>query len=417
MGLVTSACFASLGHNVRCVEPQPDRLDRIRDGELPIREPGLDDLVQETVASGLLQFTGSIDESLSGSRFAFLAVPTPQTSSGEPDTSAVMSVAERTATYGEPGTIVVIKSTVPVGTGACVESILGGSMTVASNPEFLREGSAVKDFMTTDRVVVGARDETVARSVGDLYKDLDTRFFFTDTESAELAKYASNAYLAVRLSFVNEIARISDAVGADIDQVTEILGADHRIGSHYLKTGIGWGGSCLPKDVAALTHFSREAGVEPHMLTAAQVANSAQIDFLVATLEKHLGELDGKVIAMLGAAFKAGTDDVRESPALTAAMRLASMNVEVRVHDPLALRNAAMIAPELHHETDMTILTSGADAVILSTDWPQYQALDWVQVAGSMRGRLVFDARNALNKEVVERAGLNYAAYGRRSGP
>ncbi len=384
------------------------------DGVLPIHEPGLDDLVHETSKNGSLQFTGAVEESLGGSQFAFLAVPTPPKEDGSSDLSAVMSVTDQLKQYAEDGTVVVIKSTVPVGTGDTVAAALDGRLPVVSNPEFLREGIAVKDFLQPDRVVVGAEDERAAQLVAGVYSGVDAEVIFTDRRSAELAKYASNAYLAVRLSFVNEIARISQATGADIDSVTRVMASDHRIGPHYLKTGIGWGGSCLPKDVSALEHSGDSAGVDTHMLRAARAANSEQIEFLVSTIENRLGGLSDKVIGMLGTAFKAGTDDVRESPAIAAGNRLVAAGAEVRVHDPLALDNTARVAPNLTRFDDVEMLTIGADALILSADWPDYRLIDWNQVSQSMRGNLVFDARNALNAEELRSVGLEYAAYGRR---
>ncbi len=415
VGLVTSACFASLGHNVRCVEPDSMRLDQILEGKLPIYEPGLDNLVEETSANGSLQFVGAIEESLGGSEFAFLAVPTPPMSDGSSDLSAVMSVTDQLKEHAEDGTVVVIKSTVPVGTGDTVAATLDGRLPVVSNPEFLREGAAVKEFMEPDRIVIGADDEAPASAVASLYDGLESEVILTDRRSAELAKYASNAYLAVRLSFMNEIARISQATNADIDSITNVLATDHRIGPYYLKTGIGWGGSCLPKDVSALQHSGVTAGVETHMLKAAQVANAEQIEFLVSTLKDELDGLSGKLIGMLGTAFKAGTDDVRESPAIAAARRLVEEGAEVRVHDPLALENTARVAPELIQFDDTEKLTTGTDAVILSADWPEYGSIDWNKVSQSMRGNLVFDARNALDAGTLRTAGLKYASYGRRA--
>ncbi len=414
VGLVISACFASLGHNVRCVEPDDRRLGRILEGQLPIHEPGLDDLVGETSGNGTLQFTGVIEESLDGSEFAFMAVPTPSMPDGSSDLSAVMSVADQLKQHADDGTVVVIKSTVPVGTGDSVASILGGRLPVVSNPEFLREGTAIKEFMEPDRIVIGADDDKAGSAVAGLYNGISSEVITTDRRSAELAKYASNAYLAVRLSFINEIALLSQATNADIDSVTRVLATDHRIGPHYLKTGIGWGGSCLPKDVSALEHSGKTAGVETHMLKAAKVANAAQIEFLVSTLKTQLGGLSGKVIGMLGTAFKAGTDDVRESPAIAAAVRLVQEGAEVRVHDPLALERTALAAPELHRVNDVEKLTFGVDALILSTDCPEYRAIDWNRVSQSMKGNFIFDARNALDAQALNSVGLQYAAYGRR---
>ena len=414
VGLVTSACFAWLGHNVRCVETDAARLSRIRSGTLPIREPRLDELVSSTSANGSLLFTGGIEESLGGSKFAFVAVPTPPSATGEPDLNAVTSVASAIKQNADDGTVVVIKSTVPVGTGDRIASMLGTALPVVNNPEFLREGTAVQDFLEPDRIVVGAEDRLAADAVAQLYSRIDAPIMVTDRRSAELAKYASNAYLAVRLSFANEIARICQVTGADIDRVTGIMAADHRIGPHYLRTGIGWGGSCLPKDVAALAHTAYSAGTEPHMLNAARAANAEQIEFLVTTLTRQLGTLDGKIIGMLGTAFKPGTDDVRESPAIAAAQRLVNAGAHVRVHDPLALANTAIVAPNLEPASDVDVLTSGADAVILSTDAPEYFSVDWERISRSMRGDIVFDARNALDADAVRNAGLRYTGYGRR---
>lgn len=413
VGLVTSACFASIGHDVRCVEPDASRLSSIRDGRLPVREPGLNDLVRKTSAQGSLLFTGRVEESLGGSAYAFVAVPTPAASDGSPDLGAVMSVTDQLRRHADDGTVVVLKSTVPVGTGDIVASALDHRLPVVSNPEFLREGSAVQDFLKPDRIVIGAEDPAAGASVATLYEGVTAPVISIDRRSAELAKYASNAYLAVRLSFANEMARICGATGADVDSIMRVLASDHRIGPHYLKTGIGWGGGCLPKDVAALKHTGLSANVEPHMLRAAQAANDAQTEFLVSTLNDQLGGLDNRLIGMLGTAFKAGTDDVRESPALTVARKLRDAGARVRVHDPLAQENTSRVAPELEFADNIGMLAAGTDAVILSTDWPEYRSIDWRMIAGLMHGDFVFDARNALDAGEVISAGLRYASYGR----
>ena len=414
VGLVSAACFASLGHTVRCVEKSPERLSKIRDNQLPISEPSLDGLVARGQASGALSFSGEIDESLNGSEFAFVAVPTPQTPSGAADMSAVMAVCGDIAEHAAPGSIVTLKSTVPVGAGDHVASMLGPDLPVVSNPEFLREGSAVRDFLLPDRILIGASEATHAEAVASLYAGISAPVMVCDRRSAELAKYASNSYLATRLSFINEIARICDATGADIDQVSRAMSFDPRIGSLYLSAGIGWGGSCLPKDVAALAATAERVGVEPHMLRAAQVSNDAQIETMVHALDRELDGLEGKVIALMGLSFKAGTDDTRESPALAAAARLAAAGAIVRGHDPLATIESGESSPTIHICDSVDGLTREADAVILSTDWAEYLSLDWSRVASVMRGRLVFDARNALSPKAVEDSGLRYLSFGRR---
>lgn len=388
----------------------------IEAGALPIKEPGLEGLVSQARSTGRLGFSGEIAAALDGAEFAFVAVPTPQTPSGAADLSAVMSVCGDIAEHATPGSIVALKSTVPVGTGDHIASMLGPDIPVVNNPEFLREGSAVKDFFEPDRIVIGASEATHAEAVASLYAGIDAPVMVCDRRSAELAKYAANSYLAVRLSFINEIARICHATGADIDQVTQALATDPRIGSRYLRSGIGWGGSCLPKDVAALSATAERNGVTPHMLLAARRSNDEQLDLLMRVMERELSGLNGKVIALMGLAFKAGTGDLRDSPALAASRMLQDAGAVMRAHDPVALAEASYVAPYLQLFDSVEGLTRGADAVILSTDWPEYLAADWGKIATAMRGDLVFDARNALSPGAVTGSGLRYFSYGRHIG-
>ena len=413
VGLVTSACLAHLGHDVRCIEIDEGRLGTLKSGQLPIWEPGLDELVDRTTRFGHLSFSGDLPAATREADFIFIAVPTPTTPSGEADVSAVLEVAGAIKPVARAGAVIVVKSTVPVGTGEQVASIAGPGLAVVSNPEFLREGSAVRDFLEPDRVVIGAEDSDVGEAVASLYSGLDAPIIFCDRRSAELGKYAANSYLATRLSFINEVSRICAATGADIGAVTSILGSDPRIGPQYLKPGLGWGGSCLPKDVAALAHTARTAGASDFMLAATLRSNAAQIDFLLDALDSALDGIKGRTVAFMGASFKAGTDDTRDSPAIFAASRVLDGGATVRIHDPVALDGASVREPRLIPVSDLQALPEGADAIVVATDWPEYLNVNWGKFSRIMGGDLVFDARNALQPERIRAAGLRYMSFGR----
>lgn len=416
VGLVSAACLAALGHDVTVVEVDPRRLRALRAGEVPMREAGLDHLVARGIDRGRLRFEHPSTLPSARVDLVMIAVGTPPLPGGAVDLSAVEH-AVRAAVLDCPDAVIVIKSTVPPGTSASMQMLARSTATrpvqVVSNPEFLREGRAVRDFMLPDRVVIGAPDMDSAALVAQLYAPLNAAIVTCRPEEAELAKYASNALLAARISFMNEVSGIADAVGADVTKVAAIVGADARIGTAFLAAGLGWGGSCFPKDVRGLANVAAGLGIATPMLTATIEANDRQqqraLDGVLALIE---GIADPRV-AVLGLAFKPHTDDVRESPALRLASALAAAGVEVRATDPWALVNAADRARAVRYVATALDAADGADIVVLATEWPEYVAQSWSAIADVMRGAVVFDARNALDTHAVQAAGLAYVSLGR----
>jgi UDPglucose 6-dehydrogenase len=391
VGLTFAAGLSRLGHRVTCVEKDPAKLHALRHGRVPFHEPGLAELVREAREGGLLRFTDDLAGAAPTASVVFCAVGTPPKPNGEADTSAVEEVVEAARRLGS-GRLFVIKSTVPVGTTDRVSRRLPGP--VVYNPEFLREGSAVEDFFHPYRVVIGTRTPVAAAVLEALYRPLGAPVVRTDPPTAEMIKYASNAFLATKVSFINEIAHICEYVGADVSRVAEGMGLDPRIGPHFLRPGIGFGGSCLPKDLRALLETAREYLLEPALLQAVLRVNEAQRRRFVDRLEVLLEGLADKTVAVLGLAFKAGTDDVRESPALAVAERLLARGAQVRAHDPAALEAAARVLPALSYFAEPYEAVTGADAVLLLTDWPEYRELDWREIRRRVRRPLVVDGRS-----------------------
>jgi UDPglucose 6-dehydrogenase len=420
VGLVTAACLASLGNDVRCYDKDGVKIAALQRGQSLFFEPQLDDVVAHGVASGRLQFFQSASEALTGCSIVFIAVGTPVGAAGEADLTCVRDAVREIARWAPEGTVVVNKSTVPVETADLVARLfskLGRTgFSVASNPEFLREGSAVDDFMHPDRIVIGTSDERARRELQALYALLDAPVFCVDVRTAEMIKYAANSFLATKISFVNELANLCDAVGADIDDVVRGIAADPRIGAAFLTPGLGFGGSCLPKDVSALSYVARAHGIEALLLDAVLSVNRRQVCRAVFTLEAELGDLDGRSVALLGAAFKGGTDDVRESPAVSLAKLLAGKGARVTVSDPAALENASRELPAVARNASPVAACEGADAVVVATDWPAFRTLEWSAVAARMRGTFVLDCRNALDPQSVRAAGLDYRGLGRPHG-
>ena len=415
VGLVTAACFAELGHDVTAIEVDATRLARMRAGVLPVYEPGLDDLVNQHTASGRLLVTDGYD-AVSDADVVFVAVPTPPRPDGRVDTSLVEAVV-RAVLLRSPRATIVIKSTVPPGTIGNLEQIArveGYPLArFVANPEFLREGQAVHDFLVPDRVVIGTRDRDAGDLVARLYERLRTVTYRTSPEDAELAKYAANVFLAARISLINEVAGIADRVGANVSQVAAIVGADARIGRSFLQAGLGWGGSCFPKDVSGLAALAHDVGASSAMLDGIVAANN---DARSRATEIVLDAVRGTtrpLVGMLGLAFKPGTDDVRESPSIALARLLITRGIEVRATDPLAAAHAERVEPRLHLATGVTDAAAGADVLILATEWPEFLAPDWHRVARLMRGSVVLDARNALDPNAVIAAGLSYRSLGR----
>ncbi len=421
VGLVTSACLAELGHTVVCVEINPLRLAMLERGEIPIYEPGLEELVRRHRTDGRLTFTDDYTVAIPAADFAFIAVNTPPAADGRADTSFVFSAADAILAHARPGLIIVTKSTVPVGTGDALaqRARAGGhaSVKIVSNPEFLREGSALADFMVPDRIVVGAADPAAGRAVAGLYASLDAPVIVCDRRSSELAKYAANAFLATRISFMNEIATLCEAAAADVEAVARVMGTDRRIGPAFLRAGLGWGGSCFPKDVRALAAIAADHGHPSALLPAAVTVNAQQRGRVVAQLVAAVQGRTDATVGILGLAFKPGTDDVRESPALAVAERLHEDGIRVRAHDPVAMANAQIVLPGIEYCHDPYEVAVGCDALLLATEWPDYLVLDWHRLRERVRGTVLLDARNALDGKIASAFGFDYRSIGRPGAP
>jgi UDPglucose 6-dehydrogenase len=415
VGLVTAACLTEIGHQVTCIEVDKAKLHRLRGGELPIHEPGLSEVVSKHTLHGRLRFTDEYAQ-VAGAEFVFIAVPTPSRKDGAADTSHVLQAVNSLTPHTRPGVVIVIKSTVPVGTGdqiAGLPLVLGAGLEVVSNPEFLRQGTAVHDFLKPDRVVIGASSRLAAARVARLYASLEVPIVAVDRRSAELAKYAANALLATRISFMNEISHIASAVHADVNEVARIVGMDRRIGPSFLRVGLGWGGSCFPKDLLALSSVATTNGCHTPILQAVYDVNELQREHAAELLLGAVRAIQNPVVGLLGLAFKPNTDDVRGSPALDIAQRLLKEGVTVRAHDPFALVNASHVLPGLDCRTDPYAALDGADALLLATEWEEYGTLDWVLVRETMRGKTVLDGRNALDGVLLAELGFRYLSFGR----
>ena len=410
VGLVTAACFAELGHPVIARDIVQEKVDSLSRGEVAIHEPGLEDLLRRNAER--LTFTTDMDELLSGAKLLFVCVDTPPTYSGDADLSRVRAVVQELPEDSDH--VLIMKSTVPAGTGESIRRDMPG-LSYVSCPEFLKEGTAVKDFMNPDRVVVGADagDEGAADAVESLYRPLGGEILRTDVASAEMIKLASNAFLATKISFINEIANVCEEVGADVGEVAKGMGLDERIGSSFLRAGIGYGGSCFPKDVSALKMLAGNTGYHFQLLTAVIEVNELQKRRVVGKLEKHLGSLIGKRVALLGLAFKPDTDDMREASSLVLAARLQGEGAEVVAYDPVAAGRAAELLGSVEMAGSATEALEGADAAVLVTEWKEFAELDWAAAAERMHRALVVDGRNFLDPEALTSAGFEYEGIGR----
>lgn len=411
VGLVTGAGLAHLGHTVRIGESDPSRVERLRNGIVPIFEDKLPELLTEAARRGLISYHTSNQEAVEGSSLVFLCLPTPEADDGRADLRYINEVIDELANEVDPGVIFVVKSTVPPGTVSALRkrlADLGSQARIVSHPEFLREGRAVDDFLEPDRIVIGAWEEEDADAVAQLYASLETRVVRTDPTSAEMIKYANNAYLATRLTFVNTLANVCEAVGADILDVVEGIGLDHRIGPHFLQPGPGYGGSCFPKDTSALIAVAADAGYDFELLRAVIEADEEQRRRVAEKVRQAAGGgLHGRRIAMWGVAFKAGTDDLRESPALRIAALLQADGAEVVAYDPEAATDLVTMAP------DPLTAATNADVLLVATEWPEFTTVDLSEVARVMRGHRVVDARNLLDPKSVRAVGLDYWGLGR----
>jgi UDPglucose 6-dehydrogenase len=412
VGLVTAACFAELGHRVVVREILPEKVESLRRGEVPIHEPGLPELIERN--GDRLVFTSEMSELLDGPRLLFICVQTPPTYSGDADLSAVQHAVEE---IGEPdGRALVMKSTVPVGTGRAIQRE-APDIAYVSCPEFLKEGTAVKDFLEPDRVVIGADadDEWAAEAVESIYEPLGAPIVRTDLSSAEMIKLASNAYLSTKISFINEIANVCDEVGADVTEVARGMGLDPRIGSRFLNAGLGFGGSCFPKDTQALKILAGNSGYHFQLLNAVIEVNDLQKRRVMAKLSKHLDSLVGKRVALLGLAFKPDTDDMREASSLVLASRLEGEGASVVAFDPVAQGPAHELLPDVEMAGSAMEALEDADAAVLVTEWPEFAKLDWGEVARRMANPLLVDGRNFLDPKTVRDAGITYESIGRPS--
>ena len=423
VGLPTGVVLADLGHDVVCIDRDQKKLAKIQKGESPIFEPGLEELLLRVIGTGRLKTSTNIAEGISGADIVFIAVGTPEGDDGRPDMSQVTGAAEEIGKNVTAPVIVVNKSTVPVGSGDLVEKIIieqGADpdlVDVVSNPEFLREGSAVSDSYNPDRIVIGAKRRQAADKLASLYKAMDCPVFYTDVRSAELIKYASNSFLATKISFINAVSRLCELCDADAADVATGMGLDRRIGPDFLKAGLGWGGSCFPKDVTGLVAQSDDLGYDFTILRAASQVNDDQVQHFMARLTKSIGGLQGKTIALLGLAFKPNTDDVRDAKSLEIITVLKREGAMVRVYDPAAMAAVKAILPDLTFATDAYDAAKGADALVLVTEWKEFAALDMERLASGMKSRVLFDGRRHLDPAAARAAGFVYVRVGSKGAP
>ncbi len=419
VGLVTGTCFADLGNQVTCVDVDQVKIDNLRAGVMPIYEPGLEEMVRRNAQADRLHFTASYGEGLDEAEFAFIAVGTPQGSGGEADLKYVREAATAIAGHMKHPLIIVNKSTVPIGTGDWVADIVRRyqpepiDFAVVSNPEFLREGSAIGDFMYPDRIVLGSLDRDAAGQVAQLYLSLRAPIMITDLRTAEMIKYASNAFLATRISFINEMANICEALGADVKEVAAGMGYDKRIGPHFLDAGIGYGGSCFPKDVQALAHMAAVHGRHPQLLRSVMDINRDQRRQVIHKLREALGTLDEKIVGVLGLAFKPNTDDMREAPAVEIIHLLQSEGAQIRAYDPVAMVNADHYLHHVELCQDAYEAAQGADALVVVTDWNEFKHLALPRLRASMRQPVIVDGRNIYDPAQMKALGFVYRAIGR----
>jgi len=422
VGLVTGACLADLGNRVVCLDVVQEKIEKLKKGVLPIFEPGLEEIVRRNAEAGRLEFTTSYDEGLREAEFVYIAVGTPSGNEGEADLSYVAAAAEQVARRLAQPLILVNKSTVPIGTGDWVADIVHEhraddvEFAVVSNPEFLREGSAVYDFTNPDRIVLGSTNRQAAERVAELYAPLQTRSIITDLRTAEMIKYASNTFLATKISFINEMANICEAVGADVLEVARGMGSDKRIGLAFLSAGLGWGGSCFPKDVKALAHIAAMHGCHPQMLRAVTEINYDQRKRVIIKLRDVLGSLRGKTVGVLGLSFKPNTDDMRDAPAVEIIHYLQNEGAQVRAYDPVAVASAQKILKNVVYSETPYAVAEGADALILVTEWNEFKQLDMQRIVRSMRQPVLFDTRNVYDPGKMKALGFIYRGIGRGYG-
>ena len=419
VGLVAGTCFADLGNQVICVDIDEEKIARLKAGTMPFYEPGLEEMVRRNAQSGRLRFTTSYPEGIKEAEFVFIAVDTPSGAEGEADLKYIRMAAEGIGKIMDHPLIIVNKSTVPIGTGDWVAEIVEEyadpeiEFAVVSNPEFLREGAAIGDFLNPDRVVLGSTNREAAEQVAQLYLSLRAPIMITDLRTAEMIKYASNAYLANRISFINEMASICEKLGADVKEVAVGMGYDRRIGSDYLDAGLGWGGSCFPKDVKALEHMASIHGCHPQLLRAVMEINRDQRRQIIQTLREIVGTFHGKTIGMLGLAFKPNTDDMREAPSIEVIHLLTNEGAHVKAYDPVAMGVAKRVLPEITYCQDAYEVAKDSDALIVVTEWNEFQHLDMVRIKELMRQPILIDGRNIYDPQKLGQLGFIYRGVGR----
>jgi len=420
VGLTTGACLAHIGHNVVCGDVDAEKIDRLRNGEIPIVEEGLTEIVSEGISTGRLEFVVGATEVAERSDIVFLCVPTPQDDDGSADLSFIEAASAEIGPVLRKGAIVVNKSTVPVGTTTVVDEVIQRSdIAVVSHPEFLREGTAVNDFLHPDRVVVGADDRSAAENVAALYESIDTQVIITDAASAETIKYAANGFLAMKISFVNAVAAMCEAVGADVVDVVEGIGSDRRIGREFLRPGPGWGGSCFPKDSHALVHVAASHGYDFSMMRGVIAVNDEQRERMVRKVQHaaSTNDLNGMTISVLGLTFKAGTDDLRDSPSLAVINRFRELGATVKAYDPTTTGTLSQIQESfltgISVQQSVDEAMSEGDVLVILTEWPEFTSLDLERAKALLSGSAIVDTRNLLNPQTVRAAGLTYDGVGR----
>lgn len=419
VGLISGVCFAEKGHDVLCVDHDTEKLAKLKKGEVPFYEPGLPELLKKHVASKKVTFSDRTEDAVEFGQAIFVCVGTPSTERGKADMSYVERVARTVAENLKDYRLVIEKSTVPIKTSERIRRTISRyikgdiQFDVASNPEFLREGSAIEDTLKPDRVVVGvdsAKGESLLREI---YQDFEAPIVVTSVGSAELIKHASNSFLALKITYANWLARLCEVSGADVDQVVHGMGLDHRIGHHFFGAGIGYGGSCFPKDVDALAHISEELGLEAPMIRLISETNKTQLENFYQKIESELWVLNDKTLAIWGLAFKPNTDDLREAPALRLIDLLKKAGAKLRVHDPVAMPNTRKVHPDLYYANDPIDAVNGADALVVCTEWPQYKEADLAKVKASLRVPLIFDGRNCIDRKRVSELGMTLFGIGK----
>lgn len=419
VGLVTAACFADLGNRVVALDVDERRVENLKKGIMPIYEPGLDELVKRNAGAGRISFTTSYKEALNGAEYAFIAVGTPSGVDGQADLQYVAAAAKSIAENMTAPLIVINKSTVPIGTGDWVADIVKKSQprpidfAVVSCPEFLREGSAISDFMNPHRTVIGSLDKDAANKVAHLHLPLRAPIVITDLRTAEMIKYASNAFLATKISFINELADLCEKVGADVKEVAAGMGYDARIGRHFLDAGLGWGGSCFPKDVEALAYMAKEKGLNPRILNMTLEVNYERRKDAVKRVGEMVGGLKGRTIGLLGLAFKPNTDDMRDAPSIDIAEELNKAGAVVRGYDPVAMKVARPLLPAVEFFDDPYELAKGCDALMVVTEWNEFKQLDLEKIKSLLKAPVIFDGRNIYDPKLMKEMGFTYRSIGR----